>query len=197
MANTPDWFSRYDAQNESLLTQGLILEDFTYISPKSIKKYIKPDTPPTQVPLLTRNVIVLTQSCEFQKASLKHVHIAPVLTFSELVELSQGQFTDDFTEEDLFNQLRSNQRHSRFLLNKCGFSSFRKFYGEFLVVCFDLAVVVSPQYINDYMTERAKRYYLCVNPPYRESLAQSYGRYFMRVGNPIDYDKYPNSSSDT
>ena len=66
--------------------------------------------------------------------------------------------------------------------------SFDDLYNEFLVVCLDLAFVVSPSYVKDYIEKSGKRFFLSVNPPYREGLAQSYGRYFMRVGNPVDYD---------
>jgi len=190
MASSPNWYSRYDNQTEAILAQGMVLEDFSYINPKNIKTVVTQNDTPEKLPVLNGNVIILTQSCEFQKKSLKHVHLAPVLTFSELVSRSQGQFSDDFTEEDLFNELKANRRHAKFLLNKCDKSSFEKFHNEFLVVCLDLAFVVSPDYIQDHITKSGKRYFLALNPPYREGLAQSYGRYFMRVGNPVDYDDY-------
>lgn len=190
MASSPAWYSRYDAKNEAILAQGIILEEFSYINPKNIKTVVNPSDTSERLPILTSDVIVLTQSCEFQKSSLKHVHLAPVLTFSELVSRSQGQFSDDFTEEDLFNELKANRRHAKFLLNKCDKSTFQKFHNEFLVVCLDLAFVVSPDYIQDYLSKSGKRYLLALNPPYREGMAQSYGRYFMRVGNPVDYDNF-------
>lgn len=190
MANNPKWYSRYDSQTEAFLAQGIVLPQLSYINPRNIKTVVTVEGPAMKLPVLKNNVIILTQSCEFQKTSLKHVHLAPLLTFTELVNRSQGQFNDEFTEEDLFEELKANRRHSKYLLNRCNMASFKNFKDEFLVVCLDLAFVVSPDYIKDYIKNSGRRYFLALNPPYREGMAQSYGRYFMRVGNPIDYDNY-------
>jgi hypothetical protein len=69
-------------------------------------------------------------------------------------------------------------------------ASFKKHYGQFLIVMLYLAVSVSPAYIEKYIEEKG-RYFLSLNPPYREGMAQAYARYFMRVGNPVDYGTYP------
>lgn len=70
------------------------------------------------------------------------------------------------------------------------------YYGEFYVVYLDATIIVP----NDYVVEVAKKVKkrLMLLPPYREALAQAYGRYFMRVGNPIDIEQidllnYPKS----
>lgn len=194
MASPPKWYSRYDSQAETLLAQGIILPDFSYINPKGIKTMVAPESSARKLPVLSNDVIILTQSCELQKASLKHVHLAPVLTLTELVNRSQGQFSEEFTEADLFEELKTHRRHAKYLLNRCDMHSFKEFEDEFLVVCLDLAFVVSPEYIKDYIAKSGQRYFLALNPPYREGMAQSYGRYFMRVGNPIDYDEYRQES---
>lgn len=189
--SSPSWFRQYDINTERSLTQGLILPELEVLNPQKITSPAIFHQESAKMPFHAKDFIILTQSCDLLKSTLKHVHICPIFTLDELIDMHSTEFDEDFTVADFFEQLRTGQRVAKYMTNKVNLKKFIKYHDKFLVVKFDQTMIVSQEFIRNYFELRGQRYYPCLNPPYREAMAQNYGKYFMRVGNPVDYDSFP------
>ena len=70
------------------------------------------------------------------------------------------------------------------LLDKCDVPSFNRGYR---VVELRRVFALPIDFVRDYATNAGQR--LRLMPPYREQLSQSFARFFMRVGLPVDIDR--------
>ena len=137
----------------------------------------------TKIDIDSFNVIIMTQSCDFQKLKDDdEVILCYRMSYPEVLKVKK-----EFATQDGWSKLRKGHFIGLHLLNACTVKGY-----SFRHQIVDLQrVFTSPLKIVKRMAEKCtKRVRLC--PPYREHLAQSFARQFMRVGLPLDLpDKSP------
>jgi hypothetical protein len=186
-----DWFGVFNATRP--LEQGVVVFGLKYLDIQSISAAAieGEDT----VERVKSDVIILTQSCDLAAEKTQHIHVCPIMPLREMF----GQLGYDTwgKKKSFFEELKKQRRVEKYLTNTNNIKSFgTKYYNDYIVVNFDLAVIVSNEYLREIVGK--KKNYLILKSPYREAMAQAYGRYFMRVGNPTDIvainsDDYPSN----
>lgn len=124
----------------------------------------------------SRNVVVLSQSCDLAQGKLEVVQVCPFWPL-EHVALEVEFFKSRRGREEL----RRGHVTGYHLINRCELDGFET---DFLVCDFRSLFGVSFDMLKDLATEQSP--HLRLLPPYREHLAQSFARFFMRVGLPVD-----------
>ncbi len=124
------------------------------------------------------DVVVMSQSCDLVNKNIDLVLVCPVWPLSVFGE-SNNLFKSDNGKE----QLRKGRVLGYHLLNKCELKGFVK---DYAVVDFRNVYSVPFDFIIDF----AKSKRLRLLPPYREHLSQTFARFFMRVGLPIDIPSF-------
>lgn len=119
----------------------------------------------------SQNVIIVTQSCDFQKSSQTEVLLASVFGFDEIQAASEA-----FRSTRYRDALQQGSVHSEFALPPVPSGS-----GKFQVVSFRKLHVLPKDYLLDNMGQDVLR----LRSPYKEYFAQAYARFMMRVGLPL------------
>lgn len=180
---TVSWFGRFDTAKP--LEQGVILFDFEYLDIPSINQQVLDEE--GEATKVTSDVIILTQSCDLVNEKVQHIHICPLYTLTEVFH--QLEKTTPPAQKGLYEEFRKGQRIEKYMTDVFDIKKFGpKNYQDYLLVAFNQAVIASNSYITEFAKRRKWRPIL--KPPYREAMAQAYGRYFMRVGNPVDIRKF-------
>ncbi len=125
------------------------------------------------------NGIVLSQSCDLVAGKIDDVVLCPIYEKSELGQIRR------FQKDDTWEELRRGQHYRYHLLNRCELTNLKR---EFTVV--DLAKLFTLPLAFTQAHAKAQGNRIRLQPPYREHLAQSFARFYMRVGLPIDIPKF-------
>lgn len=179
------WFGTYHSSDS--LDQGVILSNFPLPDLETIKYPIEGEQ--VEQEFTPYDVIVLTQTCDLAQNKVDRIYLCPVYTLEEYFIANSEHAASPRAVKSEYERLKQGQYVNRFLLNKCSSNSAGRFSGKFLVVFFDKTVVVSRDYVETFLAKSRRKRFPSLKAPYRESLAQHYGRYFMRVGNPVDYPR--------
>lgn len=162
------------------LEQGDLINDFPIIYPVIADKKLDE----TSAHLDTSNVIIMTQSCDFQKLNDDD----PIILCPRFnLEDSETVAGKKLNNKEGWSNLRKGNYVHLYLLNKCDLQS-----NVFPYQVVDLRRVFSTPYsfVKKFVESENSRVRLL--PPYREHLAQAFARQFMRIGLPIDLpEKYP------
>jgi hypothetical protein len=194
------WYGVWNSRKP--LAQGLIIPNFQYPKLSEIPLPNVSEVQPLDYEQF--DAIVLSQSCDLSGKAVPFIHICPVDTlgaiFKEKAAIfntakARGKHLEQLEKGDFTNQFITN-KFTTYSLNKlkrelprANFSDeFEKFKNERLVINFHEAIVVSTEYFRKFA--KSGVHYLTLNPPYREAMAQKYGLFFMRVGNPVNYLPY-------
>lgn len=160
-----DFIRRYN-----LLEQGDFLFDFSYIKPKTnVGTEIDGDS-------LEYDLIILSQTCDLIHGKLESILVAPVWNFAAIEEMNKWYKSSEAKEA-----LRRGHQPNYHLLNECEVEPFKK---ECFIVDFKNVFAIPTEQVNQYVNNSENR--LRLLSPYREHLSQSFARFFMRVGLPID-----------
>lgn len=184
MAN--GWFYEHDATQP--LEQGVILEDFEWLDVESISLLTRNDGTSPMMKIAIQDVIILSQSCDLTNNKSGYIHVCPIYTLKDYFIAEKA--ASKTKRKELFGQLASKRHVTKFLTNICTLHKYKKFYNDYLVVDLSKAIVVSTKYVENIVGQSKTGKLLALNAPYRESLAQSYGYFFSRVGNPIDLEPF-------
>ncbi len=122
------------------------------------------------------DVIVMSQSCDLIQEKLKTVLVCPIWTIEEFSQGNEG-----FKNRKMREKLRKGEVIGYHLLNKCELKGLET---DLLIVDYRSVYSIPLIYLFDIVASEEKR--LRLLPPYREHLSQSFARFFMRVGLPID-----------
>jgi hypothetical protein len=134
--------------------------------------------------------VVMTQACDIEQGKVRYLHLCPAFTLAEFKDdwkrtlVAQSQNPTDKAWRNTCEQIRTGRVWNYTMLNERvadadGLSQ------EFLIVDFHEVFSLPIGFLRSWVRVRgAKRLQLC--PPYREHLSQSFARYFMRVGLPVD-----------
>lgn len=177
----PPSFSWYSLASETFpITQGDFLDSFPVMVPaiETLTEIPVGESPITLKAFLDKaNVVIMTQSCDFQKMS----DTDPVILCPRF-NLSTAKLGEkSLNTAGAWGNLRKGAYNSLHLLSNCTISGY-----EFEYQIVDLRRVYSAPYIfvKEFAKKQGNR--VCLQPPYREHLSQTFARQFMRVGLPID-----------
>ncbi|MEW5936786.1 MAG: hypothetical protein AB1665_03080 [Candidatus Thermoplasmatota archaeon] len=157
--------------NEPLL-QGDFISSCTLIIPPSPVK----SEERVVADVIEYDVIIMSQSCDLIEKKLELVLVCPIWQINEFEKRN-----DFFKSRKGKEALRQGHLPGYHLLKNCEIDGFRK---EYLVVDFRSVYSVPFEFLVELAQKRGKR--LRLLPPYREHLSQSFARFFMRVGLPVD-----------
>lgn len=187
MSDMDQSFKWYRVIKDFSLEQGDILKSFPVL--------VQIDDPSEEsgigVDALTYNVIVMTQSCDFQKADGKPdeeaiINVCPIFDYKEYIKENPK-----LGGPDAWGKLRKGHLIQYHLLHR---SDIEEVDFEYQIV--DLSKIYSAPLSFVQKVARSQGEYVRLMPPYREHLAQSFARRFMRVGLPLDLpNKYPYAST--
>lgn len=173
-------FPWYDLVEGDELEQGDILElcpIFSITSPFSYEDYLAPNFK-AEFDNWEEDVIVMTQSCDLVKDHPKvdSVLLCPLRDLEKLAQ--QLEFAKQLKGKE---DVRRGNVPGYHMLHASILQSFER---PIRVVIFNRIYSLPLIFLRSLAQARGKR--LRLLPPYREHLGQSFARYFMRVGLPVD-----------
>ena len=133
------------------------------------------------------DVIVLTHTCDLANNKIDRVYLCPVYTLDEYFAANPSLTESEKSVRAAYERLKQGQITNMFLTNPCDTLAGGHLREKYLIAYFHKTVIVSAEYVDAFLRKSRRKNFPALAPPYREALAQHYGRYFMRVGNPEDY----------
>jgi len=172
------WYD--DVPANSPIEQGDIIENCKIIVPNEYHYQVIIENKENNVPLdiIEINCIILSQSCDIQNEKIDSIIVYPIWSLSKFIKKG-GWFSSSTAREDL----RQGKFPEYHLLQK--FKS-EKLPKDFYFVDFHRIYSVPKNFLKAVINNKTHKRLL---PPYREHLSQSFARYFMRVGLPVDIPK--------
>ena len=128
------------------------------------------------------DVVIMSQSCDLQQEKLSLVLVCPFWSMKAIEENNPWLKPRKAKE-----RLRMGQQPNYHLLNKPGVSDM-PLDDDFLVVDFRSVFSVPFPFLIECIASTPRR--LRLLSPYKEHLSQSFARFFMRVGLPIDIEPF-------
>jgi len=138
-------------------------------------------TEPQDIPFECRDVIVMSQSCDMVKGQEK----IPEVLLCGIWQKSDFKPGQMMASSDDWETARKGQLLGFHVLNKCDLEGFRR---DFRLVDFRRVHSLPLDFVRKIASELGERIRLL--PPYREHLSQSFARFFMRVGLPVDIPEF-------
>lgn len=169
----PTQYPWYGITSGPNIEQGDIFEECSLFEPETTE--LDDPTGRTYFTWLTRDVIVMTQSCDLVPGRVKVDQVLVCVLWKQ----------SDFPQQHVLATPKGleDARRGNFpgfhLLSKCHDDDFPR---EVRIVDFRQTRSLPMKYLQ----QRANKLHLRLLPPYREHLSQAFARYFMRVGLPID-----------
>ncbi len=174
----PDNYPWYTLINEDMVLQGDIFEFFDILVP--IEAEVDENNT-INSKIEQYNVIVMSQSCDLEASKIDFVLLCPVIDVDVFTEQASGAFKGRKGLE----QIRRGVIPGLHMIAECNLDNCLR---PIRIVNFHKIFSMPINYVKEIAQKNGDRIRLC--PPYREHLAQSFARYFMRVGLPIDIPKF-------
>lgn len=166
----PPFYPWYAVVSGSDIQQGDILPQCPVFSPpQNIES-----TGEAEITLTRRDVIIMTQSCDLDRDKSLEVLLCG------LYQRSQIPATHKLAKIDNLEHTRKGNMPAFHLLAGCDLDGFER---ELTIVDFRRVYSLPFEFIQ---RQAAHNLHLRLLPPYREHLSQSFARFFMRVGLPVD-----------
>ena len=175
MTPAPTQYPWYTVVEGDDVLQGEILESCPLFSPTSVDLLNRPAR--AYFDWQERDVIVLSQSCDLQNGKVDHVILCSLWSVSDLAGSNLG------TPKQL-EDTRQGKLPAFHMLGACSIPSFDR---EVRIVEFHRIWSLPLASVRQHA---ATKPHLRLLPPYREQLSQSFARYFMRVGLPMDIPRF-------
>jgi len=168
------WYT--EVSDTEPLEQGDIVENCHIIVPgaEHYRDITNEMTSSKDVPIETMNGIVMSQSCDIRHDKVGSIILCPIWALA-----SSDAFSSSKQREDL----RQGKLPAYHLLNEFETPTLPS---DFYFVDFHSIYSVPKTFIIETLKGKTRKRLL---PPYREHLSQSFARYFMRVGLPVDIDR--------
>jgi len=174
------WYD--DVPPKSPIEQGDIIENCNIIIPNEqhYQAILESEKNENAEPLdvIDINCIVLSQSCDIQNDNIDSIIICPIQSLKIFMEKG-----DYFKSSKAREELRQGKFPEYHLLQK--FEG-QELSNDYYYVDFHHIYSIPKNFIEAVIRDKPHKRLL---PPYREHLAQSFARYFMRVGLPVDIPK--------
>lgn len=158
---------------------GGIIENCKILMPskEAYNMLLKEEETFLEMEYIETTCIILSQSCDLTNDKIEFVILCPVNSLKYLINA-----VPYYRAKDAREQLRQGNQPSYHLLNKLTINGIRDFY----CVSFHHIFSVPKEYLKVLVSDKKR---LRMKSPYKENLAQSFARYFMRVGLPLNIDK--------
>ena len=165
-----------EVSDDTLLEQGDIVENCQIIIPgaEHYQNIVNETKTSKDIPVKTINGIIVSQSCDIRHDKIDSIILCPIWPLMS---------SDIFNSSKIREELRQGKRPAYHLLNKLETATLSH---DFYVVDFHFIYSIPKAFIIETVKGKTRKRLL---PPYREHLSQSFARYFMRVGLPVDIDK--------
>jgi len=169
------WYD--DVPANSSIEQGDILEGCNVIIPNEqhYQALLESKEHETPLDVIAINAIVLSQSCDIQNEKIDSIIVSPIWSLRKFIEKGD-YFKSTAAREDL----RQGKFPEYHLLQKFETDALPN---DFYFVDFQRIYSVPKKFLQALVSSKPHKRLL---PPYREHLSQSFARYFMRVGLPVD-----------
>lgn len=168
----------YEIINERRVLQGDILESFDIIIPI---ENIDEESCSVDSDVETHDVIVLSHSCDLEEEKVNLVLLCPLTDIDAFKERASGIFRSDKGLE----QIRRGLIPGIHMLAECSLEGHHR---PIRIVDFHKIFSMPINYVRNVAEQKGAR--LRLHPPYREHLSQSFARFFMRVGLPVNIPKF-------
>ena len=138
-------------------------------------------SPTATIEMQTRDVIVLTQSCDLMNGKALFVFVCQVLRLPDLEAVPNQKLGEFFRQKNNKEKIRRGEVVGYHMLASCLLDGFQQ---PILIVDFREINSLPFDYLRQVATTSQRR--LRLMSPYREHLSQAFARMFMRVGLPAD-----------
>jgi hypothetical protein len=172
------WYG--DVSANSALEQGDIIEKFHILvaNEQHYQAILESRENIDPLDVVEIDGIVLSQSCDIVNKKIDSIIVCPIWSLKKFIEKG-GSFSGSKAREEL----RQGKFPEYHLL--------QRFEGDelpndFYFVDFHRIYSVPKKFVEAMIKNKPRKRLL---PPYREHLSQSFARYFMRVGLPVDIPK--------
>lgn len=163
-----DW-PWYQAINSGTdLQQGDILEEVTVRSFNRSTRIVEEEK---------FDLVVMTQSCDIED-ELPYIVFCPLWTRDQAAEFHSG-----FKNRGTVGHLLRGRLIGFYPINRCDLPGLQR---PWRIVQFQRLIELERDDVLDQLGTMGER--IRILPPYRESLAQQFARFFMRVGLPVPVD---------
>lgn len=186
--NDFSWYDKLEKPS-SYITQGDIIFDCSIYRPiipdvadDESNEFSNSENRDIEVEKIVFTGIVMTQACDIEQNNVGMVIVCPVKTIYEVGQ--ESGWTMQKAKSHL-GSIAKNQMPAYFLLNK--YTEGADMLMEYMIVDFKNVFSIPIDVLRMMAKNNAMR--LRLKSPYRESLAQAFGRFFMRVGLPASVDK--------
>lgn len=170
----------YKIVNDEGLQQGDIFRNYPVFSPEVDPSHIEAakagEKPTVSVKIEMLDVIVMSQSCDLAHQKITSVILCPLWKINE-IEKNLGDSPAEIRKSK--EEIRKGIRPSLHMIGEDEKSDM-----EISVVEFTRIFTTPKAVLTSFAKACGSRVRLL--PPYREHLSQSFARYFMRVGLPVD-----------
>lgn len=180
-----EWYGPH--RSSEGIDQGLILIDFPVpdYSQVSYSGLASDENIELPIEVKKNDLIVMTQACDIENDKVKNITLCRIYALNDyLIETNQSKTK----AKDLIDGLNSGRVANMCLLNRPNYNSYGDILEDYLVVKFDESVNYPVELIQQRIDGESSDM-MKLLPPYREALSQSYGIFFMRVGNPTNIPK--------
>lgn len=120
------------------------------------------------------DAVVMSQTCDLENGKLKYVTMCPFWSLDDF-----GAMGPDFRSPKTLEDIRRGNRPSYHMLDACNLDEKKQ---GIQVVDFRSVFSVPYSFLKSFAGVRGKR--LRLLSPYKEDLAQAFGKFFMRVARP-------------
>ena len=158
-------------QQVAVIEQGDLLENFSLLISVDPRKYPDKENPAERVYF---DLVVLSQSCDLANGDIDQVVTCPLRNRADF------DSKHPISQKGGMNNLRKGRFSAFHLLNKCEEPGYER---DWRIADFGEIHSIP---IFEVLEHLGRGPYLRLLPPYREHLSQSFARFFMRVGLPLD-----------
>lgn len=171
------WYIQLENGDESLAQGDLIFNCPVIIPPSEIE-----EDQELEVEVELFDIVVLTQTCDLDNSKITQVQVCPFFNLDDLEFIKNS--ANKREERSKKEKVRQGNLSGYHLLNSNNDIGLE----NFLIVDFRNTYAIHKSFLQQFVKNQEKRIRLL--PPYREHLAQSFARYFMRVGLPVDIPSF-------
>jgi len=170
-----EWYENVPAN--SSIEQGDIIENCSIIIPNELHYQSIIDNKENEIPLDIKEIngIILSQSCDIHNGKIDSIIICPIWSLKKFIE--KGSYWSSSKAREDLRQGKFPEYH---LLQRFDGADLPN---DFYFVDFHHIYSVPKNFIKAIIRDKPYKRLL---PPYREHLSQSFARYFMRVGLPVN-----------
>ncbi len=181
--DAPD-YPWYQVVAGSDFTQGDILPACPLLTPSAdevLLRVTEKSEESVDIPVIKATVIVMTQACDISHEKVNSIVLCPIWPLEEFSKAEDG--APHLASDKAKEELRKGHSPPFHLLSRDEYFKF-----EYMVVDFR-ELYSLPTAVVRLVAEKAGERPRLLSP-YKEQLSQSFARYFMRVGLPIDIPSF-------